>query len=176
MKIKFFLLFLLISPVSLLQATPPSEEGKAIFTTRCASCHNVNKILTGPALAGVHERHSIDWIINFVHSSQTMVKKGDKAAVALFEKFNKFPMPDHPDLTTDNIKNIVDYIKTEAKINNGKAPFARPSELRPNYTPISITNYSFFIGFLGLVLVLILVMLFAVEVSAFKRKEKEGQV
>ena len=176
MNTRLFSLTLFTAIVVSTNATPPVEDGKTIFTARCAACHNVNKQLTGPALAGVHERRSIDWIIKFVHSSQTMVKSGDKDAVALFEKFNKFPMPDHPDLTADSIKNIVDYIKTEAKIDNGKAPFARPSKLRPNYTPISITNYSFFGGFLGLVLVLILAMLFAVEVSAFKRKKQEGEV
>src|SRR3954453_23031204 len=92
----------------------PIEDGKTIFMTRCAACHNVNKQLTGPALAGVDQRHSIDWIINFVHSSQTLVKGGDAQAVALFEKFNKIPMPDHPDLTSDDIKSIVSYIKSEA--------------------------------------------------------------
>jgi len=51
-------------------ADPPVNEGKVIFNSRCASCHNVNKILTGPALAGVDQRYSIDWIVNFVHSSQ----------------------------------------------------------------------------------------------------------
>jgi cytochrome c2 len=38
----------------------PIDPGKSIFTSRCAGCHNVNKQLTGPALAGVHERRSID--------------------------------------------------------------------------------------------------------------------
>jgi len=176
MNTRIILIILFTAFCITLNATPPSEDGKTIFTTRCAACHNVNKQLTGPALAGVYDRRPIEWIIKFVHSSQTVVKSGDQYAVALFEKFNKFPMPDHPDLTADNIKNIVDYIKTEAKIDNGKVPFARPSKLRPNYTPISITNYSFFGGFLGLVLVLILAMLFAVEVSAFKRKKQEGEV
>ena len=167
----FFILFCLA-----LNAAPPIEDGKTIFTTRCASCHNVNKVLTGPALAGVHERRSIDWIINFVHSSQTMVKKGDKDAVALFEKFNKIPMPDHPDLTNDNIKSIVDYVKSESKGGEEKAPFAKPEKLRLNYTPISLTNYSYFIGFLGAVGVLILVLLFAVEVSAYRRRKSENKI
>src|SRR5215208_1973077 len=112
MKIK--LLFLTLFATTIVWAGPPSEEGKAIFTSRCSGCHNINKILTGPALAGVDQRRSIDWIINFVHSSQGVIKSGDKDAVALFEKFNRIPMPDHPDLTADNIKNIVDYIKSEA--------------------------------------------------------------
>src|SRR5881398_2429281 len=106
-----YLLILAMTTALLANANPPLDEGRTIFTARCSGCHNVNKIVTGPALAGVDQRHSIDWIINFVHSSQTVIKGGDQAAVTLFEKFNKIPMPDHPDLTADNIKNIVEYIK-----------------------------------------------------------------
>ena len=57
-----------------------------IFSSRCASCHNVNKVVVGPALAGVSDRHTEDWIIHFVHSSQSVIKGGDTAAIALYEK------------------------------------------------------------------------------------------
>jgi hypothetical protein len=126
--------------------------------------------MTGPALAGVDKRRSMDWIIGFVQSSQTMVKKGDKDAVALFEKFNKIPMPDHSDLTEAHIKSVVEFVKSETKEVNEEIPFATPEKIRPNYTPISLTDYWVFIGFLGAVAVLILVLLFAVEISVLKRK------
>ena len=162
------MLFVLLSMTVI--AAPPIEDGKAIFTTRCAGCHNVNKPMTGPALAGVDKRRSMDWIIGFIQSSQTMVKKGDKDAVALFEKFNKIPMPDHSDLTEAHIKSVVEFVKSETKEVNEEIPFATPEKIRPNYTPISLTDYGVFIGFLGAVAVLILVLLFAVEISALKRK------
>src|SRR5215216_341188 len=142
MKTKIFLLTLFIAFCFSINAAPPSEDGKTIFTARCASCHNVNKQLTGPALAGVYDRRSIDWIIKFVHSSQTVVKGGDQYAVALFEKFNKIPMPDHADLTDDNIKSIVEYVKSESKTGIEKAPFAKPGKLRPAYLPLSISKDS----------------------------------
>lgn len=174
MKNKFFLLVLFFAIAAASKATPPVEEGKTIFSTRCASCHNVNKVLTGPALAGVNERRSIDWIISFVHSSQTMVKKGDKDAVALFEKFNKIPMPDHPDLTADNIKSIVEYIKTEAKSGEEKAPFATPYKVRPNYTPLSISaNSGFFLGYFAVIALLIGALLTAVQVKMLQRKKQD---
>lgn len=177
MKTRLFLLTLFTAFVTGISAAPPSEEGKTIFNARCASCHNVNKQLTGPALAGVHERRSIDWIINFVQSSQSMVKGGDKDAVALFEKFNKIPMPDHPDLTDDNIKSIVEFVKTESKTSVETAPFAKPGKLRPNYTPLSIRNdYLLFIGYFAAVTILILVLLFAVNASEFRREEKIKEI
>ena len=176
MKTKIFLAIFLFSATLHTIAAPPLAEGKTIFTARCAACHSVNKVITGPALAGVDQRHSIDWIINFVHSSQTVIKSGDEKAVALFEKFNKIQMPDHPDLTADNIKSIVEYIKSEATSGDAdKAPFSRPGKLRPVYAPISITNYGFFIGYLAVVAMLIVGLLFAVQVKSIERKMRGDQ-
>ena len=171
MKTKFLFISLLIA--NAIFASPPSEEGKSIFSTRCSGCHNVNKIVTGPALAGVDQRRSIDWIINFVHSSQSLVKSGDKEAIALFEKFNRIPMPDHPDLTSDNIKSIVDYIKSEASSNSNKAPFATPSKFQKPYTPILITDYRFFISYSLIVALLIGGLLLAVQAKSFERNVRE---
>ena len=149
----------------------PPKDGKLIFNSRCAGCHNVNQVLTGPALAGVHDRHSMDWIINFVRSSQTMVKKGDKDAVALFEQFNKIPMPDHADLTEENVKSIVEFIKSEAKpVGENKAPFAKPSDKKANYAPISLKNNFWpLTGLMISVLLLIATLLFAAKVNGMKK-------
>ena len=178
MRTKVIFLILVMMSVKAVNASdPPVQEGKAIFMSRCASCHNINKTLTGPALAGVDERRSIDWIINFVHSSQTMVKKGDKDAVALFEKF-KVPMPDHPDLTNDNIKSIVEYIKLESKSDvNEKTAFAKPSTKESNYFPLSFTrNFWPTIGILASVLLLIATSLFAVKVNNMKREAARNKL
>ncbi len=111
---RLFLLFLGFSCTLVVKAGTP-EEGMTIFNTRCRTCHSIDKAVVGPALAAVDERHSIEWIIKFVRSSQTMIKGGNQEAVALFEKFNKVQMPDHPDLTEENIKSIVAYINSETK-------------------------------------------------------------
>lgn len=172
-KIITFLIIGLLFFWNVAKAEPdPPLDGKSIFTSRCAACHNVNKTLTGPALAGVDERRSIDWIVNFVHSSQTMVKKGDKDAVAVFEKFNKIPMPDHPDLTAENIKSIVEFIKSESKpAGEEKAPFAKPSVKKLNYLPLSLAkDFWPLMGVLGSILLLIATLLFAVKVNSMKKE------
>src|SRR5204862_3804963 len=167
-----FLLVILTAIVSTAKADPPTDEGKNIFTARCAACHNINKIIVGPALSGVDQRRSIDWIISFIHSSQSVVRSGDAYAAALFEKFNKVTMRDHPDLTKDNIKNIVEYIKSASKISNGeKAPFAKPSVNKPYYIPLSIqSNYLFFIGYLIVVVTLIMPLFLTVYSTGFREK------
>lgn len=120
----FSLTILLLIGFALQQViASPIEEGKKTFTSRCASCHKVDKDFAGPALAGIYDRKSMDWIKKFVHSSQTLIKSGDTAAIAIFEKFKKFPMPDHKDLTDADIENIMAYIKDETgKLQPTSAP------------------------------------------------------
>jgi cytochrome c551/c552 len=168
-KLIFFVLIAGITMQAV--AAPPVEEGKAIFTSRCASCHNVNKMVVGPALAGVDKRHSIDWIINFVQSSQTVIKSGDQKAADLFAKFNRIPMPDHKDLTPDNIKSVVEFIKIST-VEETKSVF-RPGKIRPNYVPLSITDYGFFTAFIGLVILMIASMLMLVKVKEHQRLTSE---
>jgi cytochrome c551/c552 len=178
MKTKSLLLLLSLSLMAIgTWASPPVEEGKTIFTKRCAACHSVNKNLTGPALSGVDMRHSIDWIINFVHSSQKMVQSGDTAAVAVFQKFNKVPMPDHTDLTNDDIKSVVEYIKAESKpVTTDVAPFATPGKRKDFYLPIKATNYAFWGGYLAVVAVLIAALYFAVQLKSFENLKRGNDV
>ncbi len=164
-------LLLLISVVAFSDA--PLDNGKLIFTSRCASCHNVNKVVLGPALAGVTDRHSVDWIIKFVHSSQTVIKGGDTAAVRLYEKFNKIPMPDHPDLTAENIEGILAYIKSESKA-PVTAPSFRPEIIHPPYTPILANNYSFFATYLGLVILMTVAFVALVKVKEIQRNKTQS--
>lgn len=158
------------------------NDGKTIFGSRCAGCHNVNVKVVGPALANVDQRHSIDWIINFVHSSQTLVKSNDKQAVALFTEFNRMIMPDHPDLSTDQVKSVVEYIKSQTNVSASAdaAPFARPGQLLPNFTPILITNYAFFGTYLALVLIMVAGFVVAVKVKEMQREnnniKKESEI
>lgn len=169
MKIKFVFLSVGLLLSVCLFATPP-EEGKSLFMTRCAACHNINKPMTGPALSGVHERRSAEWIIGFVRSSQTMIKNGDTAALALFEKFNKVPMPDHPDLTEADIKNIVDYIKAESKpVEEEKAPFAKPGKKKISQVPLSFEKDAWILlSFLVITAMLAASLLFAVQMKYFQ--------
>lgn len=149
----------------------PIEDGKAIFMSRCAGCHNVNKTLTGPALAGVDQRRSFEWIVGFVHSSQTLVKSGDKDAVGIFNQFNKVPMPDHPDLTEENIKSIVEYIKAEAASANASDKVFKPSKLQTIYKPLSLSkDYGIILIYLFAVVLLIAILLFVVRLKSIQPK------
>ena len=115
----------------------------------------------------------MDWIIKFVQSSQGVIKSGDKEATALFAKFNNIPMPDHGDLSADNIKNIVAYIKGESKVSReaDKAPFKKLSHLHPAYMPISFSHYGFFMSLLGDIALLVVSLLVLVRVKEYERNK-----
>ena len=89
-----------------------AQDGAQIFRTNCGACHTVGKgKLVGPDLKGVQDRHSEAWILKWVHSSQTLVKAGDKEAVKVFNENSMIPMPDQA-LSDNDIKTILAYIKT----------------------------------------------------------------
>jgi hypothetical protein len=134
------------------------------------ACHKIDKDFAGPALANVDQRHSTDWNIKFVHSSQTAIKSGDISAIALFSKFNETIIPDHPD-PEDNIKSIVEYIEDESTkvVSVADVPFEKPYQLQPN-TPIGYKNIGFIISFFIFITTLILGFLFGVHVKQLKRK------
>jgi mono/diheme cytochrome c family protein len=86
------------------------QKGKQLFYARCASCHMVNKELTGPALKGVEDR----WpdkqkLYDFIRNSQEVIKE-DKYAHDLWLKYNQTIMVPHPDLTDEKIRAILDYV------------------------------------------------------------------
>ena len=125
-------LVFLLSSIFSMHAQENIEEGKTIFKSRCTSCHAIDKRVIGPALKDVTSRHNEKWIVNFVHSSQTVINGGDGVAAKLFQEYNQMIMPDHKDLSEAQIKNILAYIKDEsvkvpAKASHGYVPeFTQP--------------------------------------------------
>ena len=89
-----------------------AQDGKALFSANCASCHAVMKQLTGPALAGVESRWPDKKMLHaWIKNNQAVIKSGYPYAVALYEQFNKTPMNAFPSLTEAEIDAILGYIK-----------------------------------------------------------------
>jgi mono/diheme cytochrome c family protein len=90
------------------------EPGEQIYQTTCFACHTIGGgRLVGPDLAGVHDRRSQEWLERFVASSQSMIKDGDAEAAALFEEFNRVPMPDSF-ISEEQIRQVLNYIKSQS--------------------------------------------------------------
>ncbi len=110
-----FLSLLLIS-VSLLtfqntfaQDDPAVTAGKALFNANCAACHKLNKRAVGPALKGVSAKYDKEWLYSWIKNSTAMVKSGDAQAVAIYEEYNGSVMTSFPQLSNEDIDNILAY-------------------------------------------------------------------
>ena len=99
---------------SIIVTTAHAQDGKALFSQNCASCHAVDKKLTGPALKGVEDRWSGNrknlhaWIKN----SGSYLKTGDKYTNDLFKEYNGVSMTAFDGALDDKqIDAILDYVK-----------------------------------------------------------------
>lgn len=88
-----------------------AQDGKALFQSNCAACHNPLKDATGPALKGKSaEVPSKEWLHNWVHNSGKVIASGDKYANDIYNKFNKMAMPPFPNLSDKDIDAIISYV------------------------------------------------------------------
>ncbi len=107
------------------------QSGEELYNSVCAACHTINQgRLVGPDLTGVYNKQDMPWLIGFIRSSQQMIKSKDPAAVAIFEEYNKLPMPDN-NLSDQQIISIIDYIRSVDASVTAKIPgdTAKPDSL-----------------------------------------------
>jgi len=95
-------------------AAVQAQDGKALFNSNCASCHNPLKDATGPALKGALERWGGDnaRLHAWVRNSQAVIKSGDKYANELYVQWNKVAMPSFTTLSDEEIDAIFAYVET----------------------------------------------------------------
>lgn len=87
------------------------DAGKQLFYRHCASCHMVNKELTGPALKNLMDRWPDQQkLYAFIRNSDSIIQV-DAYAKKLWLQYNQTLMPAHPQLSDANIKSILDYIQ-----------------------------------------------------------------
>ncbi len=85
------------------------KEGRKIFKSLCASCHKLDKKLIGPALGGVEARREHDWLNSWIKNNAEFRASGDKDAIAIFEEYNGSVMSAFPQLTDQQIDDILYY-------------------------------------------------------------------
>ena len=161
---KIVSIFLFITLSSSIGNQLNAQDGKALFSQNCASCHAVNKNLTGPALAGVEDRwpekkNLYAWIKN----SAAYLKTGDPYAVKLYNDYNKTAMNLFPSLTDQDIDAILAYIKTVPAV--GAAPVAGAAAEAPKEES---SDSTLIFGLLTLILAVVSLILLQVN-SNLKR-------
>lgn len=135
-------------------------KGKSLFNTNCAACHKLDKRMTGPALAGVTNHRSREWLQKWIRNSAGLIKSGDKDAVAIYEEFNKIPMTPFPQLSDQDIDDILAYTaeppKEPVKENVAEGEVAAQSSGADRNITYQIMLAAFLVVFIALVVMLII--------------------
>jgi mono/diheme cytochrome c family protein len=133
------------------------SAGKQLFEGNCKACHRVDKVLVGPALAGVHERApSIDWIKSFVRNSSKVIASGDPYATELYNKFNKTQMTAFSSFKDEDIMNILAYIQAES--NKPKEPTGPPGGTQVTHAGNGDAPQYLNLILIGMIIILILLV------------------
>ncbi len=109
-NLSFLLLALMLTlSTSIFAQDGDVVAGETLFKANCAACHKLDKKATGPALRGVASKYDTDWLYQWIRNSQGMIKSGDALAVKLFAENNNSVMTSFPQLTDEDINNILAY-------------------------------------------------------------------
>tara|TARA_R110002126_G_scaffold181187_4_gene330000 strand:- start:1697 stop:3004 length:1308 start_codon:yes stop_codon:yes gene_type:complete len=85
------------------------KEGRKIYKSLCASCHKLDRKLIGPALGGVEQRRENDWLKAWIKNNAEFRATGDADAIAIFEEYNGSVMSAFPQLSDQQIDDILYY-------------------------------------------------------------------
>jgi hypothetical protein len=144
-----------------------AQDGKALFISKCASCHNAFKPGTGPALGGLEDRHKwadhkelLAWINN---PGGYMAK--DPYTQGLKAQFGSM-MTGFPDLKLPEVTAIVNYINTEVA-NKTKTPEGTAD----GQTETSSNQNAIIFGVISLILAIIALILMQVNSNLKKMSD-----
>ena len=152
------------APVADAAATAPATagdavKGKELFNANCAACHKLDAKSTGPALRNVAAKYDKEWLYKWIRNSGELIKSGDAQAVKVFEENNKVAMTAFPQLSNEDIDNILAYTSEVAPTVTPPGPEKQVNE---NGDSSGISN-NIILGALALVLMMLVVMLFLVS-------------
>jgi len=85
-------------------------KGHKIFKAKCTACHKIKKRYIGPALKGVTQRQSPEWIMNMILNPEKMIVENETAK-ELLKEFSA-PMANQH-LTEDEARAVLEYFRTK---------------------------------------------------------------
>lgn len=158
------LIFALLAPLAAAAYEVQGDDanGKALFNANCASCHKLDKKLVGPALGDVTQRRSEEWLIAWIKDNAALRATGDADANAVFKEYNGLVMAAFPQLSDQDIKDILKYTRTGGgpaagtATGGGGGVVTAPVEESKDYSPMVL-------GGLTLVLALLIALLVKVK-------------
>lgn len=134
-----------------------AAAGAAIFKQKCTACHGIDKAVVGPALKGIDTKFSEAWLIKWIKNAPAFIASGDPEAVKQAE-YSPAMMSAFPELSEDDIKNILAYVKVGDPKPAAAAPGAEASSTAGSADNGGVSNFMLF-GLIGVILIAFLVIL-----------------
>jgi cytochrome c2 len=105
-------LFLLFTSLSF---AGNAENGMKLFKSNCASCHHMEKNLTGPALMGVLDRvPSEQWLYDWIKDNNALRASGDAYANQVYEANGGAAMTGFAWMSDEQLGDVISYITSYA--------------------------------------------------------------
>ena len=140
------------------------EAGKQLFKNNCASCHNMEKRVVGPALKNVVKNQGEEWTTSWIINNNKLRASGDKHANDIFKEYNGMAMPAYEHLGSDAISNIVSYL-TQYNDKKAEAEANKPAPIASNQ-PVIVESKG--LGVLEIVLLCVIGFIFFVTIGIFQ--------
>ncbi len=90
--------------------TDMAARGQEKFNAICVACHMAEQRMIGPAMKGVYERRSPEWVMNMMLNPNEMLKS-DPIAKALLKEYNNAIMLNQ-NLSEDEARDLAEYLRT----------------------------------------------------------------
>ncbi len=131
------------------EVDPKVAAGKKLYQVHCASCHKLDKKLIGPALGGVADRRSMEWLKAWIKDNAALRASGDQDAIDIFNEYNGMPMTAFPQLSDEDIEAIIAYT-TVGDVEPAAAAAGEEVIAKPRH-PIPWMTYVVILAIAGLV-------------------------
>ena len=87
-----------------------AQSGKKLFNQLCTSCHMIKEESVGPAIKGILDRRSPEWIMNMILNPTEMLQEDPIAKKLLAEYNNEYMY--NQNLIEDEAREIIEYFRT----------------------------------------------------------------
>ena len=101
-----------ITPPILQKQDAQYKRGETLFKRNCASCHAINmkQVMTAPALAGITQKRSMDWLFRYTTDNFKMKQMNDPIALQL-SKQGWALMPSFPIFSKRDLQDLYYFIE-----------------------------------------------------------------
>ncbi|MGY5848111.1 c-type cytochrome [Salegentibacter sp. HM20] len=86
-----------------------AQNGAELFKNMCSACHKMDKKFIGPAISGVSERRSPEWIMNMILNPEQMIKEDPIAKKLLIE--SNMAVMANQNLKEEEARAILEYFR-----------------------------------------------------------------